>query len=653
MAAARTWLPISNTPSQVGSSDKEVLIASILHHRFLFTITNRKTKKHFEDSFPCRSCPVAVSFHPMSSSICTPEPGFVWMRDARSGRWLAFGPPRRILTAHAYHEIPPLLARLESIIQREGVWAAGFISYEAAPAFDSAMRVHVPASLPLVWFGLYDPPILHEILPWPEPQAFRLSELQPGLDAAGYTAVIARIQAAIARGDTYQVNFTFPLQATCQGDPWQGFLALQHNQRGRFGAFIQGDDWAIASASPELFFYREGGRVWMRPMKGTAPRGASPKEDTRLARELAASEKNRAENVMIVDMIRNDLGRIARVGSVQTTDLFRIEPYPTLFQMTSTVQARTDASFPDLLAALFPSASITGAPKIRTMQIIHALEPDPRGVYTGAIGFLAPDGRAQFNVAIRTAVIHPRDGMLTYHVGSGVVWDSEPSQEYAECLLKARVLTQPLPDFQLLESLRWTPDHGYILLERHLDRLCASARYFHYPCPLPAIRHQLDALAASLPRREHKVRLRVDAAGQVAIEAAPLQNLPSPQRLKLASFPVEPDDPFLRHKTTHRPVYAAALREHPDADDVILWNRRGELTETTRANLILALDGKMVTPAASSGLLPGTFRAELLAHGNVQEAVLPVEALTQADAVYLINSVRGIVPAEIPSHGES
>ena len=591
---------------------------------------------------------------PMTEHAWTPAPGDAVMRDALAGQWLLFQRPHRILTTRDPAEVAALLAAAEEAVQRRGQWAAGFISYEAAGAFDPALKTHAPpADLPLIWFGLYDAPRTHELLPWPRSHAFELGPLTLGLEEEAYARAIGHIKQAIARGDTYQVNFTFPITAALHGDPWAFFLKLQHNQQARFAAYVDAGAWIAASASPELFFYRDGDRVWMRPMKGTAPRGSTPDEDEARARALAHSEKNRAENVMIVDMIRNDLGRIARVGSVETPELFRIEPYPTLFQMTSSVQARTDASLPELIAALFPSASVTGAPKVRTMQLIHELEKRPRGLYTGAMGFLTPDGRAQFNVAIRTAAIHRASGRMTYGAGSGVVWDSHPGGEYEECLLKARVLTHPLPAFDLLESLLWTPDEGFVLLERHLRRLCASAHYFHFPCPEDAIRRELAGLAASLEARDHKVRLLLDPRGRVRLEAAPLKRLAIPQRVALADFPVEPDNPFLRHKTTHRRVYDSARRSHPHLDDVILWNRRGELTESTRANLVLFLGGEPVTPAAASGLLPGVLRAELLEASNLREQALPVELLARADGLLLINAVRGAVPARlIPAQTE-
>ncbi len=568
------------------------------------------------------------------------------VRDARSGVWLDFQAPKRVL--HAYHtdRVLALLAEVERSVQDEGLWAVGFLSYEAAPAFDSALKTHAPMpNTPLAWFGLFTEPTIIETLPWPDPKAFRLHALRHKLQETAYSQAIQRIKLAIARGDTYQVNFTFPVQGMLEGSPWAFFLWMQHNQHARFAAYLETESVTIASASPELFFYQDRDRLWMRPMKGTAPRGATAAEDREIAQQLAHSVKNRAENVMIVDMIRNDLGRIAHVGSVQAPDLFQIEPYPTLFQMTSTVQARSHASFVQLMNALFPSASITGAPKIRTMELIRELEPEPRGVYTGTIGFLSPHRRAQFNVAIRTAVIHRDKKQMRYGVGSGIVWDSTAASEYRECLLKAQILTQPRPSFHLLETIRWTSDQGYALLERHLTRICASAHYFHFPCSIQNLRERLQTLTTTFTEKTYKVRLQLSAQGDIEVSASPLHPLPRPLRVKLAMFPIEPDNPFLRHKTTLRTHYEAARRDHPQADDVILWNRRGELTESTIANLVLVMGEEKLTPAASSGLLPGTLREELLQQGVLREAILPKEALFQADAIYLINSVRGIMPA--------
>jgi para-aminobenzoate synthetase/4-amino-4-deoxychorismate lyase len=406
----------------------------------------------------------------------------------------------------------------------------------------------------------------------------------------------------------------------------------------------------ICSASPELFYRREGDTVTARPMKGTAARGLTTTADRAQAEWLHQSEKNRAENVMIVDMIRNDLGRVATTGSVRVPELFAIERYPTLLQMTSTVTAETGAGLAELMAAVFPCASITGAPKVWTMRLLRTLEPEPRGVYTGAIGFLCPDGRSQFNVAIRTVVLDRRTETAAYGVGSGIVWDSEPAAEYAECLLKARVLDVPAAraDFSLLESLRWTPEDGYWLLDRHISRLLDSAEYFNIPADEPTIREALQAAGQNLAAPA-KVRLLVGQDGRPSVETAPLSAGagPSPLRLGVASEPVWSGDRWLYHKTTERDAYERALAGRPDCDDVVLVNERGEVTETSRANLVVELNGRRYTPPVSCGLLAGTARQKLLERGEIAARILSVDDLRQAQRVWTLNSVRGLQAAEL------
>ena len=378
-------------------------------------------------------------------------------------------------------------------------------------------------------------------------------------------------------------------------------------------------------------------------MKGTVERGRTTTEDKEQVEWLRHSEKNRAENVMIVDMIRNDLGRIARFGSVHVPSLLEVERYPTLLQMTSTVEARSDAPLDAILAALFPCASITGAPKVRTMQLIARLEGGPRGVYTGAIGFLAPGRRARFNVAIRTVLVDRSAGQASYGVGSGIVWDSDADAEYAECRLKAQVLGRRFPDFDLLETMRWTAADGVARRERHLARLAGSAEYFGFAVDLGAVRSRLaDLDLVELPD-PGRLRLLAGRREELRLEVYPLElpTAPGPVRLGLAREAVDADDVFLYHKTTHRVVYEQALAGRSDCDDVLLWNQRGELTETTTANVILSLDNRLVTPPVASGLLAGVLRAELLEIGAVQEQVLRVDDLARCQAIYLVNSLRG------------
>lgn len=556
------------------------------------------------------------------------------------GRWLRFIDPVRVVVARRPSEVAPALRTVETAVARDRLYAAGFLGYEAGAAFGLATHNLPTDAPPLLWFGLYERP---QVIAPPEPAAtgYTLGAWRPSLSESAYSKAIARIKAHIARGESYQVNFTFPLHAPFSGDPWPFFVDLVRAQQATYTAYLDLGRYIICSASPELFLRLDRDCVTARPMKGTTKRGRTLDEDQERVAWLQQSEKNRAENVMIVDMIRNDLGRIAVVGSVNVPTLFHVERYPTVLQMTSAVAARSDAPLSAILAATFPSASVTGAPKVRTMQIIQALEQGPRGVYTGAIGFVAPGRRAQLNVAIRTVVVDRVQGVARYDVGSGVVWDSVPEEEYAECLLKARVLTEKRPSFALLESLLWTPEEGYFLLDYHLARLGASAAYFSYAADLGAIHACLEQFAATLTAAA-KVRLLVDERGAPQPQATSLANgaTVEPMRLALAQEPVSTENVWLYHKTTRREVYEAARAARPDGDEVLLWNERGELTEATSANLVLRLDGKLVTPPIASGLLAGTMRQWLLENGRIAEQTVRREELVRAEEIFLINSVR-------------
>jgi para-aminobenzoate synthetase / 4-amino-4-deoxychorismate lyase len=399
----------------------------------------------------------------------------------------------------------------------------------------------------------------------------------------------------------------------------------------------------ICSASPELFFSLRDRQILSKPMKGTAVRGRTLDEDEANARGLYESEKNRAENVMIVDMIRNDLGRIAQPGSVVVTKLFDVEKYATVWQMTSTVEAVTTASLPDILKALFPCASITGAPKVKTMEIISALETTPRNVYTGAIGFFSPERYARFSVAIRTTLLDTVSNRAQYGVGGGIVWDSTAGEEYEECLNKAKIVLDPPPSlpFRLLETLLWEQDRGYFLLSRHCERLRASARYFDYPYDDERIQKNLADVSAMLAGGDFRVRLLLARDGTVECQAAPLDPpVECPLLLRLALKPVKSQNPFLYHKTTQRQVYEEAKAPFPDADDVLLYNEAGEVTESSIANVVFLRNGKHVTPPVRCGLLNGVYRQELLDRGEIFEEVIDVQTVRQAERFYLINSVR-------------
>jgi para-aminobenzoate synthetase/4-amino-4-deoxychorismate lyase len=562
-----------------------------------------------------------------------------------------FRDPVRTVQASSLAEVLSAVAEVEEAVAREGLFAAGFVSYEAGPAFDRALAAYPAGEFPLVWFGLYRD---REAVPKPEARDVPPLAWQPCVTQDEYLAVIRRVREYIEAGDTYQVNYTFRLHAPFAGDDEALFARLASAQACRYSAYVDTGRFAVCSASPEMFYTQDGDVLRSRPMKGTRPRGMTLAEDRAHREELLESEKDRAENVMIVDMVRNDLGHIAEPGSVHVPQLFEAEPYPTVWQMTSQVEARTRAGFGDTLKALFPPSSITGAPKPRTTEIIRELETTPRHIYTGAIGYLGP-GNARFNVAIRTVLIDRQTQQAEYGVGGGIVWDSDPLAEWEECMTKTQVLRRTRPEFSLLESLLWTPEEGYALLDRHLERLRDTAEYFGYPVDLGLVRQKLDELAAGLAAEPHKTRLLVAGHGEIMAEGSPLGPAPDPMvwRVCVHPEPVDSHDPFLHHKTTHRVVYTQAAAAHPDCDDVILQNERGEITESCRANVVIETPDGLFTPPVSCGLLAGTQRAELLARGEITEKVLVPQDLYAADKVYLINSVRGWVTAELRHSGEA
>ncbi len=568
--------------------------------------------------------------------------------DAQAQHWLYFSRPVAVLVATHLAEVISVLEAVQQAVDRQGYYAVGWLSYEAAPAFDPSFVVQPDVDFPRAWFGVYSAPQTIHLPAMPTapvmPPAWSAT-----ITPAAYQHAFAQIKHHIAQGDTYQVNFSLRLRSRFTADPWTYFQQLIQAQNCRYGAFLNLDDWAICCASPELFFQLHDRTLTCRPMKGTAGRGLSDHDDLQAAEALRASVKNQAENVMIVDMIRNDLGRIARLGTVHVTDLFAIEQYPTLWQMTSTVQALTDASWVEVVRSLFPCASITGAPKIRTMQIIADLEASPRRIYTGTIGMVAPQHFAQFNVAIRTVLINKEQQQAEYGTGGGIVWDSEVTSEWQECGTKTQVLQPPYPPFELLESLRWDPETGYFLLDLHLQRLQQSARYFDFPLNLNQVRESLNALTRSLPPTPHKIRLRVARSGVISEEATVLPTPASdrPLQVGFAPMPIDPQNVFLYHKTTQRRVYESAQRACPQWDDVLLWNQRGEVTESCRANLVVGLGDQWYTPPVQSGLLPGTLRAWLLQQGKVRERTLSRDDLAHCSQIYLVNSVRGMQLAQL------
>lgn len=567
-------------------------------------------------------------------------------------RGFALGPVTETIVAVTLDEVRPALATAEAAVA-DGRWVGGWVAYEAAGAFDPAFTVRSPAGtafaeLPLVWMGVAD----HRTAPPPPPGGdYVIEQWRSHTTAAHHHAAVEEIRRRIRSGDTYQVNHTFLMSTHFSGDIAAFYDKLIRAQSCGYGALIDTGDWVVASASPELFFEWGQGVVVCRPMKGTTRRGFDLADDLARRAWLEASEKNRAENVMIVDMVRNDLGRVAATGSVHVPALFSTEKYDTVWQLTSTVTARSvpRTRLGDVFSALFPSASITGAPKVATMDIIAGLETHPRGVYCGAIGFGGPGPEGPtwaFNVGIRTVLLNRPTSTAYYGTGGGITYDSEPGDEYDEAMLKAEVLTRPAGELRLLETTRWDPRLGARHLDRHLARAADSAAYFDIPFDAAEVR---AALARAVKDSAEPARLRILVArdGWVTVETADLPAGDAPVRLAVDDRPVDRSDPLLRHKTTLRRLYEEAAARHPEADDVVLWSGDGEVTETTIGNLAVRVDGRWVTPPVACGLLPGTERAARLAAGELVEKVVTVEDLRLATGIARLNSVRGWEEAEL------
>ncbi len=566
------------------------------------------------------------------------KPGTV-LAQAPDGKWLLFSAPLSVLCARTHADVLPVMAKVQKAIG-EGKFTAGFMAYEAATVFDSALETYPPDGFPLVWFGIYDKPEhLHSLPPPAAPFTEKL-DWQPDTAREEYADAIRRIREWIRAGDTYQVNYTMRLRSQFEGDPYALFVRLCKAQAGQYAVFGDLGDWAVCSASPELFFATQGKTIISRPMKGTSKRGLTTEQDADIACELAVCEKNRAENVMIVDMIRNDLGRIADPDTIQPESLFAVERYNTLFQMVSTVRAETSASFSDIVRALFPCASITGAPKVRTMQLIRELEKSPRHFYTGMAGYCQPDGVSRFNVMIRTVTVEKQSGIAEYGVGGGIVWDSVEEKEYAECLTKAAVLTHVQPAFEIVETLRYDPDTGFAYLAEHGARASASAEYFGYPFDFAQMERVLEAAVRGKVAAQ-RVRWLLGADGAMRVESVDLLPLPEKPVGVGRVGSCRSNDVFLYHKTTHREAYKAALAAFPECGDVILVNQNGEVTESCLANVVVERDGQKYTPPVSCGLLNGTMRRALIATGALQEARITRDELLHCDRLWLINSVRG------------
>jgi para-aminobenzoate synthetase/4-amino-4-deoxychorismate lyase len=546
-----------------------------------------------------------------------------------------------IITADTINDVVPALRTVEQLTQ-QGLVAAGFVAYEAAPALNPSLTTLPPREgFPLVWFSIFrHRHMLTGSTPDPTTQREGLT-LKPTLCESDYLKTVGEIRDRIAQGECYQANYTFPCQATSITSPEAVYNQIIRSQKAPYCGLITTGQFSILSASPELFFKRTGSQITTRPMKGTAARGHDQHDDQRRAQLLAENPKEQAENLMIVDLLRNDLSMIAEVGSVRTERLFEVETYPTLHQMTSTISAtlKQSTSLLDIFTALFPCGSVTGAPKRKTMEMLSELESGPRGVYCGAIGMVAPDGEAIFSVPIRTLVYDQTTDTITTGVGSGITWDSDPRAEREECHTKISFTAPPLPDAGLIESLRCEQGNCLRVTE-HSERMAWSAQRLGIPFDPLAATALITEYAAGLSG-VHKVRLLLNHQGILTITADQIDADNPVIRLTLSHTTVDPADQSLYLKLSDRSRYNTIRQQHPEADEVIIRNTRGELTEGTYTNIVVKHNGQYITPPLASGLLPGVMRSVLLKTGVLHEQVLYPDDLATSEELWVINSVRG------------
>ncbi len=581
------------------------------------------------------------------------------------GNSFVFHQPKRVIVCTEPETVDRAFDDLETALAQD-FWVAGFFSYELGYLFEPKLQNLLPGGReqPLMWFGVFDQPqvlttsqcdalFAGEI----EGSSFSLSDLTLGLNEEAFTQRFDIIKAYIEAGDIYQANFTFPVTFDYEGTPPALYHALRAAQPVTYGAFMNLGDDVLMSRSPELFVKIDGDKITARPMKGTAKRAPSFADDQEIAARLARDPKQQAENLMILDLLRNDLARVSEPGSVHVPSIFDVETFRTVHQMTSTVEARLKQSQPwrDIIGSLFPCGSITGAPKVRAMEILREMEDMPRGVYTGAMGMIAPNGDASFNVAIRTLALTRQDDMTwrgRAGVGGGIVADSTAEDEYEECRTKLQFLNAVQDphvhnNFQLIETMRWQPDTGFALFDKHLQRLSASAQYFDFPCKVSMAREVLEEAVIACGDVPQRVRLLLSDDGEISVTISPL---PDNQSVSwcfcVSERTTHSDNVFLYHKTTNRQFYdqeRIELNRLTGCDEVLFVNERGEVTEGSLSNVFLEREGRLLTPALHCGLLNGILRQHLLETNQVREAVLTLEDLGQGK-VYFGNSVRGLVP---------
>ena len=588
-----------------------------------------------------------------------PDDNFILLEtnrfDKDNQRSYLFSNPVKVIASYNPEDIKKNLFEVEGWTSK-GYYAAGFISYEAGFSFEDDLRgLKTDARFPLLWFGIYKNPRIFTrrdrvIFKDERNRTYSIKNLHPDIAKNKYIRNIKKIKGFIRRGDTYQVNYTFKYKFDFSGSMYGFYEDMKAKHGVSYSAFIKTPEFSILSLSPELFFRKHDSRIEVRPMKGTFDRGRDLEEDRSNIKLLEHSPKNRSENVMIVDLLRNDLGRISRTGTVSTERLFKVEQYETLLQMVSIVKSclKKNVTLYDLFKAIFPSGSVTGAPKISTMKIIDSLENENRRIYTGGIGFFAPGGESVFNVAIRTALVDNRTKKGEMGIGSGIVYDSDPEKEFEECKLKAKFIDAKKKTFKLIEAMLWKRNMGYFLLSLHLERMASSAEYFGFPFDTKAIVRKLKALEKDfIGSYDYKVRLLLDKRGEVDVSFTRIKKNPQAARVRFSGKKTDSGDIFLYHKTTNRQVYDEEYKKWQDKGyfDIIFTNEKRELTEGSVTNIIIKKGRAYYTPPVRSGLLNGVFRRYILEQKKIPviEKVLYKKDVQEADEIYMLNSVRGMV----------
>lgn len=560
------------------------------------------------------------------------------------GERYIFTQPIKELKTRDLAEVTDLLAQVESY-QEQGYYVVGYVSYEAAPAFEEKLAVHKVPLLGeyLLYFTVHDR-VETSPIPLTYGEVDLPSKWREQTSAEDYEKAIAQIHHHLRQGDTYQVNYTVQLKQDLSANPFAIYNRMVVEQEAGYNAYVEHDEMAVISMSPELFFEQNDRELTTRPMKGTTQRGVTDQEDLAQASWLEQDPKNRSENMMIVDLLRNDMNRISEVGSEHVERLCQVEQYSTVWQMTSTIksQLRLDVDLVAIFRSLFPCGSITGAPKIATMEIIKDLEPRPRGVYCGTIGLLLPNGRRIFNVAIRTIQLH--QGKAIYGVGGGITWDSTWESEYREVHQKAAVLYRKQARFQLITTGKIS-QKSLLFEDQHLERLTKASRYFAYPFDPEELRQKIEEeCQACDSHQDYRLRISLSKSGEMELSRQVLTPLsPTFCKAKLCLQEADLNQAFTYFKTTHRPHLSLGKQE------IIYHNAAGELLETSIGNLVLKIDGKLYTPPINLGILSGIYRQHLLGKGQVEEKILTLADLNQAEAVYGCNAVRGLYELEVNS----